>query len=78
MSSHPCQATAEIVERKGIYTVKIRNVDNTTIIARRDQNGRIRYDHPERVPRVMKKIVVPQKFKEIDEMRFGIASGAKG
>lgn len=66
------QATATIVERKGVYRVKVVNKDRTVVWAERDQNGRIRFDHPEHVPRHIKHGVVQQLFKEIDSRKFGI------
>lgn len=63
--------TAEIVEKKGRLFVLIQLADGSRITADRLNDGRIKYDSPERVPRVMKNTIVPNLFKQIDERQFG-------
>ena len=78
MSSHPNRAHAQIIRVKGgRYAVKIVNEDNSIVWARRERSsGQIIYDRPERVPRLMKREIVPNLFKQIDRIKFADAKPA--
>jgi hypothetical protein len=66
--------TAEIIEKKGKLSVRISLADGSYIYADRTPSGRIIFDSPERVPRVLKHTVVPDLFKEIERRLFTMAT----
>lgn len=63
---------AELLVRKGEPVVRCNTLDMRTAYATRDQNGRIKWDRPERVPDWIKSNVAPKLFAQYDEKTLGI------
>jgi hypothetical protein len=82
VSRHDDWPRAEIYEAgDGVLGVKIltsRGARSRWVYARRAPNGKITYDHPEIVPRLLKNRVVPELFKEIERRTTGVDRPATG
>ena len=65
----------EVTERQSRTTIKvlIRGSRKEVRYAWRDDQGRIVFDRPEHVPRLVRDVLVPDLFRKIDRHRLGIA-----
>ena len=65
----------EVTERKSQPAIKvlIRGSRKEVRYAWRDDQGRIVFDRPEHVPRLVRDVLVPDLFRKIDRHRLGIA-----